>query len=39
VLDSSHQPIAGARIDVATAAPRVGRGLFCPSCYGPDPKA
>lgn len=33
VEDGKGQPIAGARVDIATAAPRVGRGLFCPSCY------
>jgi len=26
-------PLAGARVDIATAAPKVGRGIFCPSCY------
>jgi hypothetical protein len=33
VLDSQGQPVAAARVDISTAAPRVGRGLFCPSCY------
>src|SRR3954453_10646714 len=33
VLDAEGKPIAGARVDIATAAPRVGQGLFCPSCY------
>jgi hypothetical protein len=31
--DGSGQPVVGARVDIATAAPRVGTGLFCPSCY------
>ena len=26
-------PLVGARIDISTAAPKVGPGLFCPSCY------
>lgn len=26
-------PLAGARVDIATAAPKVGRSMFCPSCY------
>lgn len=33
VTDQQGKPLAGARVDIATAAPRVGRGLFCPSCY------
>ncbi len=33
VLDARGQPLVAARVDIATAAPRVGRGLFCPSCY------
>jgi uncharacterized GH25 family protein len=33
VVDANGIPLEGARIDVSTAAPRVGRGLFCPSCY------
>jgi protocatechuate 3,4-dioxygenase beta subunit len=33
VRDDAGQPVAGARIDVATATPKVGRGVFCPSCY------
>jgi hypothetical protein len=33
VEDGQGHPVIGARIDIATAAPRVGRGLFCPSCY------
>jgi hypothetical protein len=33
VLDPAGQPVAHARVDIATAAPKVGRGIFCPSCY------
>jgi uncharacterized GH25 family protein len=33
VADPAGKPIAGARVDIATAAPRFGLGLFCPSCY------
>jgi len=33
VLDSKGRPVAGARVDVATAAPKVGPAMFCPSCY------
>jgi hypothetical protein len=33
VVDSQGKPIAGARVNIATAAPRVGRAIFCPSCY------
>lgn len=33
VQDDQGRPIVGARVDVATAAPKVGRGIFCPSCY------
>ncbi len=33
VTDSDGAPLAGVRVDVATAAPKVGRGYFCPSCY------
>jgi hypothetical protein len=33
VLDAEGQPVAAARVDISTAAPREGRGLFCPSCY------
>jgi hypothetical protein len=33
VVDPAGKPIAGARVDIATAAPRDGPGLFCPSCY------
>lgn len=33
VTDANNQPIAGVRINVDTAAPKMGAGLFCPSCY------
>ena len=33
VEDTSGRPIAGARVDISTAAPKRGPGLFCPSCY------
>ncbi len=33
IRDADGQPIAGARVDVATAAPKVGPAMFCPSCY------
>lgn len=33
VVDSAGRPIAGARIDISTAAPKSGPALFCPSCY------
>lgn len=33
ISTSDGTPLVGARIDIATAAPKVGRGLFCPSCY------
>ena len=33
VEDSQGRLLAGARVDISTAAPRVGQGLFCPSCY------
>jgi hypothetical protein len=33
VIDSAGRGIAEARVDIATATPRVGRGMFCPSCY------
>lgn len=33
VRDGAGNPLVGARVDVDTAAPRVGRGIFCPSCY------
>jgi hypothetical protein len=33
VRDQSGNPISGARVDIATAAPKIGRGMFCPSCY------
>lgn len=33
VIDSAGQPVTAARVDIATAAPRIGQGIFCPSCY------
>jgi hypothetical protein len=33
VKDADGKPIAGARIDISTAGPKEGRGMFCPSCY------
>ena len=33
VRDEANRPLAEVRIDIATAAPKVGRGIFCPSCY------
>jgi hypothetical protein len=33
VIDEAGNPVSGARVDITTAAPRVGDGIFCPSCY------
>lgn len=33
VVDDTGRPLAGVRVDVSTAAPRVGTSIFCPSCY------
>ena len=33
VVDADGRPAVGARVDVATAKPRHGRGDICPSCY------
>ena len=33
VTDKDGAPLVGARVQIATAGPRVGEGLFCPSCY------
>lgn len=33
VTDSAGKPLVGVRIDISTASPKVGRGIFCPSCY------
>ena len=33
VRDANGRPVAGARVDVATAAPKVGPAMFCSSCY------
>ncbi len=33
VRDAKGRPVADARVDIATAAPKVGPAMFCPSCY------
>ena len=33
VNDQDGKPLPGVRVDISTAAPKVGRGIFCPSCY------
>lgn len=33
VSGPNGEAIPGVRIDVSTAAPKIGRGIFCPSCY------
>lgn len=33
VTSPDGEPLAGVRVDISTAAPKVGRGIFCPSCY------
>ena len=33
VSNLEGEPVIGARIDISTAAPKSGSGLFCPSCY------
>lgn len=33
VSDPEGKPLAGVRVDISMAAPKVGRGIFCPSCY------
>ena len=33
VTDESGAPIAGIRVDISTAGPKVGPAIFCPSCY------
>lgn len=35
VVDAEGKPLAGATIFISTAAPKVGAGVLCPSCY-PD---
>ncbi len=35
VLDATGNPLPGATIFIATAGPKVGAGVLCPSCY-PD---
>lgn len=33
VVDGDGKAITGARVNIATGAPKVGQGIFCPSCY------
>ena len=33
VVDEQGAPLEGVRVDITTAAPKVGEGIFCPSCY------
>ncbi|MFO0940733.1 MAG: carboxypeptidase-like regulatory domain-containing protein [Pirellulales bacterium] len=33
VVDSQGELLTGVRVDISTAAPKVGQGIFCPSCY------
>ncbi len=33
VTNENGQPLAGVRVDVSTAGPKHGQGVFCPSCY------
>jgi hypothetical protein len=33
VHDSAGQPLSAARVGLATAAPKTGPAIFCPSCY------
>ena len=33
IVDQQGQPVSGARVDIAIAAPKIGPGIFCPSCY------
>lgn len=33
VRDAQGEPLEGVRIDVASAAPKFGPGIFCPTCY------
>lgn len=33
VTGPDGEALEGVRVDVSTAAPKVGRGMFCPSCY------
>src|SRR5436189_6297883 len=33
VTNKNGSPIPGVRVQIATAGPRVGEGLYCPSCY------
>ena len=33
VHDADGNPLAGVRVDIASAAPKFGPGIFCPTCY------
>lgn len=33
VTDRNGSPLSDVRVQIATAAPRIGEGLYCPSCY------
>ncbi|MGD9634219.1 MAG: carboxypeptidase regulatory-like domain-containing protein, partial [Pirellulales bacterium] len=33
VVDTSGKPLAGATVQISTAAPKVGVSVYCPSCY------
>lgn len=33
VAGPDGEGIEGVRVDISTAAPKIGRGIFCPSCY------
>ena len=33
VRDLDGAPVPGARVDIATGAPKIGPAMFCPSCY------
>ena len=33
ITNPDGQPLSGVRVDITTAAPKVGPAMFCPSCY------
>jgi hypothetical protein len=33
VTDAAGKPLSNVRVDISTAAPKVGHAIFCPSCY------
>jgi len=33
ITDPDGKPLEDVRVDISTAAPKIGRGIFCPSCY------